>query len=115
VAQGDAMNDALAREVANAKAGEVKVEQDPTNADRLVLAAPVLLADSQGAETRVGTIRMAYDASALAKAKQEAIAEAEKRAADAARRLLIFASILLAVGVLLAGWQSVQRGTLQIC
>jgi sigma-B regulation protein RsbU (phosphoserine phosphatase) len=108
VAQGDPMDDALYKKVSAAKPGEVQIETDPASADRLVLAAPVFLVDSQGTETRVGTVRMAYDASSLEKAKQEAIAEGAKRASDSARRLLIFAGIIMLVGVLLAGWQSVR-------
>ncbi len=108
VAQGDSMQDDLADMVGKAAPGEVKVVADPTSADRLLLAAPVFMVDSQGAESRVGTVRMAYDASSLEKAKQEAIAAGQQRATDSARRLLIFAGIILLVGMLAAGWQSVR-------
>ncbi len=108
VAPGGALDDALARQVADDGPGEVAVAPDPARGDRLVLAAPVFLTDSRGAATRVGTVRMAYDASSLEAAKQDAIAEGERRAAAVARRLIVLGAIALVLGVGLAGWQSVR-------
>ncbi|MCB9572963.1 MAG: SpoIIE family protein phosphatase [Kofleriaceae bacterium] len=108
VAQGDRLDDALAHQLDAARAGEVTVEPDPAHADRLLLGAPVFVADSDGVETRVGAVRIAFDASALERAKQEAIADGKRRAAASARRLTIFAGILLLVAMLLAGWQSMR-------
>jgi phosphoserine phosphatase RsbU/P len=106
--QGGRIDDALAKELESTRAGKVVEVPDPANATRILLGAPVYLLDSAGNEVRVGTVRMAFDMAALERAKQEAIEAGRVRARESAERQLLFAALLLAVGLLLGLWQAMR-------
>ncbi len=106
--QGVRFDDELGKKIATAPAGTVESMTDPANPSRLLLGAPVFLADSSGNEVRVGGVRLSFDRSEMDIAKQKTIAEGRARARESAERQLIFASVLLVVGVLLGGWQAVR-------
>jgi len=108
VKQGARIDDELAKKVSAAGASTVERMTDPASPARLLLGAPVFLADSTGAEVRVGGVRIAFDVSSLEKAKADAIADGRARARESAQRQLIFAGILLFLGVLIGSWQAVR-------
>ncbi len=105
--RGDRLDDALAAELTAATGGQVVAMTDPTDPARRLLGAPVALAGTSG-EVRVGTVRLAFDISALERAKQEAIARGRARARASARRQLLFAGALLVVAIALGAWQAVR-------
>lgn len=105
---GARLDDALARQAAATTSGKVVSMPDPTDPSRLLLAAPVGVTDSAGKEVRVGVVRLAFDMSALQRAKDEAIADGRARARESAQRQLLFAALILAVGLLLGLWQALR-------
>jgi len=108
VKQGDRFDDDIGKRLDAPDAAAVERVIDPRNADHVLLGASVLLPDSTGKQMRVGAVRLAYDASALRKAKEEAIRDGRARAKASAQRQLVFAALLLLVGLLLGGWQAVR-------
>jgi len=108
VKQGGRIENAMSATLAKAPAGEIERIPDPTEPSRLLLGSPVFLQDSSGGNVRVGTVYLAYDNSALARARDEAIAVGRERARDTAERQVLFAALLLAVGLLLGLWQAMR-------
>jgi sigma-B regulation protein RsbU (phosphoserine phosphatase) len=106
--QGGRIDDALGKEIEASPSGKVVHMPDPLNKTRLLLGAPVFLLDSTGKEVRVGSARMAFEMSALERAKEEAIQAGRTRARESAERQLLFAALLLAVGLLLGLWQALR-------
>lgn len=106
--QGQRLDNALTPKLTNAAAGKVEQMTDPTSATRLLLGTAVFLPDSAGRNVRVGTVQLAFDMSAMERAKEEAIAQGRERARDSAERQLLFAGLLLAVGLLLGVWQAIR-------
>jgi sigma-B regulation protein RsbU (phosphoserine phosphatase) len=106
--QGGRLEDDLAKKLAGAAAGTVESMPDPQNKSRLLLGAPVFIADSSGKDVRVGVVRLAFDTSAGEKAKEEAIQQGRDRQKASAQRQLIFAALLLTVALLLGGWQAMR-------
>jgi sigma-B regulation protein RsbU (phosphoserine phosphatase) len=106
--QGGRIDDDLAKKLTNAAAGTVESMPDPQNKSRLLLGAPVFIADSSGKDVRVGVVRLAFDTSAGEKAKAEAIQQGRDRQKASAQRQVIFAAILLIVAILLGGWQAMR-------
>lgn len=108
VKAGGRFDDALTQRMREAPAGTVESQADPGGAERLLLAAPVALLDSTGAQVSVGAVHLAFDTSALERAKQEAIRDGRTRARESAQRSLIFAGVLFVVGIIAGGWQAVR-------
>jgi sigma-B regulation protein RsbU (phosphoserine phosphatase) len=106
--QGGRIDDDLGKKLTNAAAGTVETMPDPQNKSRILLGAPVFLADSSGKDVRVGVVRLAFDTSAGEKAKAEAIQQGRDRQKASAQRQLIFAAILLITAILLGGWQAMR-------
>jgi len=98
--------DELSKKVLESK-GDAPVQQK-TGGDELRLGAGVALADNSGHENHVGQVRLSIDTSSLARAMDEAISDGNARAAASARQQIIFAAIILLVGVLLATWQGMR-------
>ncbi len=108
VKQGARIDDELGKKLAGAASSTVESMPDPANKSRLLLGTPVFLADSSGKEVRVGVVRLAFDTSAMEKAKADAIADGRARQRASAQRQLIFAALLLTVALLLGGWQAMR-------
>jgi len=106
--QGGKIDDALAKTLDTTASGKVEQLRDPASPSTLLLGTPVFIPDSTGKETRVGTVRLAFDMSAMERAQQEALASGRARARESAERQLLFAGLLLAIGLLLALWQALR-------
>jgi phosphoserine phosphatase RsbU/P len=98
---GDRIDDELGKTVASAATGQV--EQRVVDDSRLVVAAPAFLGD-----IRAGQVRVAYDTSSLEAAKQDAIAAGRQRTRESGKNQLVFAGVILVVGIGLGTWQSVR-------
>lgn len=108
VKQGGKIDDALAKTLETTASGKVEQVTDPANPSHLLLGTPVYIPDSTGKEVRVGTVRLAFDMSPMERAQEEALAAGRARARESAERQLMFAGLLLAVGLLLALWQAMR-------
>ncbi|HUS31864.1 MAG TPA: SpoIIE family protein phosphatase [Kofleriaceae bacterium] len=106
--QGGKIDDPLAKTLETAASGKVEQIPDPADKSHLLLGTPVFIPDSTGKEVRVGTVRLAFDMSAMERAQQEALAAGRERARASAERQLLFAGLLLAIGLLLALWQALR-------
>jgi sigma-B regulation protein RsbU (phosphoserine phosphatase) len=102
----DVYDDELTKDLAAAK--NDKPVQLVKGGDELLLGANVVLADDQGHQNHVGQVRLAIDTSSLARAKEAAISDGDRRAAESARQQIIFAAIILLVGVLAGTWQGMR-------
>jgi serine phosphatase RsbU (regulator of sigma subunit)/uncharacterized membrane protein affecting hemolysin expression len=106
--QGGKIGDALSAKLAGLGSGKVVQMTDPSNASHLLLGTPVFVTDSTGKESHVGMVRIAFDMSAMERAKQDVIASGRARAKESAEKQLLFAALLLAIGLLLGAWQSMR-------
>lgn len=106
--QGAKLDDPLTSKLTSTASGKAEQIADPTKPSQLLVGTPVFIADSTGKETRVGAVHLAFDMSALERATKEAIETAKARARESAQRQLLFAALILAVGLLLALWQSMR-------
>ena len=103
---GDVYTDDMIERL-DASTADVPIKE-AKGSDALLLGAPVFLSDAQGLQNRVGQVRLAIDTSSLARARDEAIADGNERAAESARAQIVVAAIILLVGVLLGTWQGVR-------
>jgi sigma-B regulation protein RsbU (phosphoserine phosphatase) len=98
---GDVLDDALSAKLKQAPtSSEVHSQRSPTDPNHIVFGASISVGDQ-----RVGEVRLSLDISELETAKQRALDEGRRLATTSARNQLLFAGILLAVGVLLSFWQ----------
>jgi sigma-B regulation protein RsbU (phosphoserine phosphatase) len=104
-AVGDRFRDALSAALAPARPGTV---ERVAEGNHLLLGAAVFLVDDTRRDQRVGEVRLSYDTSSLARARQEAIDEGRERARQSARNTAFVAGAILLVGVLLGAWQGVR-------
>jgi sigma-B regulation protein RsbU (phosphoserine phosphatase) len=98
---GDVLDDALSAKLKQAPtSSEVYSQRSPSDPNHIVFGASISVGDQ-----RVGEVRLSLDISELETAKQRALDEGRRLATTSARNQLLFAGILLAVGVLLSFWQ----------
>jgi sigma-B regulation protein RsbU (phosphoserine phosphatase) len=103
---GELYKDDLTAKLAGAT--ELNVERIARGEDQLLLGAPVLVRDDDGTAVRVGEVRLSVDTSALARARDEAVEDGDRRAAASAQRQMMVAGIILLVGVLIGTWQGMR-------
>lgn len=106
--QGAKIEDALTPKLTTTASGKVEQVADPSSRSQILVGTPVFIPDSSGKETRVGTVHLAFDMSALERAQKQAMSDARERARASTQRQLLFAALLLAVGLLLALWQALR-------
>jgi sigma-B regulation protein RsbU (phosphoserine phosphatase) len=103
---GEVLDDALSPKLRQAPASsEVYSQRSATDPDHIVFGASIALGDKGVGDQRVGEVRLSLDISELETAKQRALDEGRELATTSARNQLLFAGILLAIGVLLSFWQ----------
>lgn len=113
--RGDVFEDDLSAKVNAAAKGTIEQQLD-AKTGQIILGAPLFVTHVIDADAvpvkkedlRVGEVRIAVDVSELERAKQAAVDDGERRAAQVRKQLLIFAGIILAVGLLLGIVQGVR-------
>jgi len=101
---GDTLDDALSAQLRqNPTSNEVRWLSDPKNPNLRLFGSNIVVNDQ-----RVGEVRGSLDVSELEKAKQVAIEQGRKAAKDQARNQLLFALLLLLIGILMGFWQGMR-------